>query len=89
MSAVHRLNSRSQWVVSSMGLNHVIIRDVGTDSVSVTNDAEDVVSDLHTQGLGSRRLLYFDSEGCLDELCHDGHGNFTGFRAACDDEWEC
>jgi hypothetical protein len=56
------------------------ISDVGQDRPSVTNDAEGVVLELHQVGiLGSRRLLYYDSEGRLDELVHDGRGTFLGF----------
>jgi hypothetical protein len=48
---------------------------------SVTNDAEGVVRDLLFVGLlkPNQRLFYYDSDGQLDELCHDGE-RFTGFK---------
>jgi hypothetical protein len=60
----------------------VVIRDVGPWSryMTVTNAAEDVVMEL----LGTKvllpgaRLFYYDTDGVLDELCHDGRA-FTGF----------
>lgn len=57
------------------------IRDVGgSRCLTVTNDAEAVVAALHADGvLGTRKLLYYDSVGDLDELVHDGRGRFLGF----------
>lgn len=62
----------------------LVIRDVGTGAcMSVTNDAEAVVFELFLSGtLGEQRLLYYDSDDALDELVHDGHGGFVGFRPA-------
>lgn len=59
----------------------VTIRDLGPwdEHPTVTNDAERVVRDLHGMGLQCRRLYYYDSGGQLDELLHDGHGEFLGF----------
>ena len=60
--------------------DHVIIRDRNERArPSVTNDAEGVVAYLHRHGLGTRQLLYYDSDDDLDELVHDGAGHFTGF----------
>lgn len=62
--------------------DELIIRDVGHayGKMTVTNDAEEVVAELHRQDiLGGRRLFYHDSEGQLDELRHDGNGKFLGF----------
>lgn len=59
---------------------YVIIRDVGpwSEHATITNDAEGVVAEL-VSDLRGRRLLYFDSEGRLDELLvRDGH--FYGSR---------
>jgi hypothetical protein len=59
----------------------LVIRDVGgSRAMTVTNDAESVVAELHQHyGLGARKLLYYDSSGDLDELVHDGAGRFVGF----------
>jgi len=57
----------------------VVLRDVGPWSKhpTVTNDAEQVVESLGNW-VGNRRLLYYDSDGELTELRHDGT-KFTGF----------
>lgn len=57
----------------------VVLRDVGpwSSHPTVTNDAEQVVERMAPR-VGSRRLLYYDSEGELTELKHDGP-RFTGF----------
>lgn len=61
----------------------VLIADVGPWDVypTVTNDAEDVVKKLTAIGRlkPGRQLLYYDSEGVLSELLHDGAGVFLGF----------
>jgi hypothetical protein len=74
------MRTRARFVVERDDAETVTISDVGLSSTSVTNDAEAVVMDLHSRGvLRGRRLLYYDSDGQLDELKHDGQGNFTGF----------
>lgn len=63
----------------------VRIRDTGDHAtvLTVTNDAENVVTKLHGLGrLGARRLFYQDSMGMWDELRHDGAGTFLGFGPA-------
>ena len=59
----------------------VTIRDTGNGMVlSVTNDAERVVKELHDlKILQGRKLMYFDSYGELAELKHDGNGTFLDF----------
>lgn len=61
---------------------HLIIRDIGpwNRHPTVTNDAENVVKSL-VPILNGRKLLYFDSEGELDELVVVG-SKFAGFRPA-------
>ena len=60
----------------------LVIQDVGPWSrhLTITNGAEDVVEQLLGNGQlrPGMRLFYFDSEGMLDELRHDGQ-RFTGF----------
>lgn len=72
--------ARSQYRVEEQSDVKIVIRDVGKNCMSVTNDAESVVRDLQRNGmLDSRQLFYYDSEGQLDEIKHDGAGNFKGF----------
>jgi hypothetical protein len=51
----------------------VVLRDVGpwSQHPTITNDAEQVVEKMAAR-VGCRRLLYYDSEGELTELVHDG-----------------
>lgn len=59
----------------------LVIRDTGHHMyLSLTNDAENVVKRLLDSGRlrKDQRLLYYDSQGDLAELLHDGH-KFTGF----------
>lgn len=70
---------KARFIVEREDSSRMIISDVGSTSMSITNDAEAVVHELHKQGLGKRKLFYYDSEGKLDELLHDGKGNFIGF----------
>lgn len=55
----------------------IVIRDVGADCRSITNDAEAVIKMLLAY-YADKRVFYFDSSGDLDELCHNGV-RFTGF----------
>lgn len=71
---------RAKYRIEEQNDDRVVIRDVGQDCMSVTNDAESVVLDLQRNGmLDARQLFYYDSDGRLDELKHDGHGAFKGF----------
>lgn len=72
-----RVNYRIISVTSEI----VTIEDLGPwdQYMTVTNGAEFVISEL-TPLLGTRRLLYVDSEGNMDELLHNGEGKFEGFR---------
>lgn len=60
----------------------MVIRDIGPwdKYPSVTNDVEAVVKFLNLCNLGDRKLFYYDSEGDLDEIVHDGEGKFIEFR---------
>jgi hypothetical protein len=53
-------------------------------TVTVTNDADAVVSRLFSFGLlsCSQRVFYKDSCGCMDELLHVD-GRFKGFAPGC------
>jgi hypothetical protein len=53
------------------------------DGMSVTNDAERVVAELMAQTNKFHtyyRIIYRDTDGNWDELCHDG-AKFTGYRS--------
>lgn len=62
----------------------IVIRDTGAPwdrCATVTDDAEHVVRIVDTWwrlSVGTR-LYYYDSEGFLDELLHNGAGGFMGF----------
>jgi hypothetical protein len=61
------------------GATTLVIRDLGPWDrwPTITNDAEWVVEQV-APGLRGRRLLYFDSYECLDELLVR-EGRFVGF----------
>ena len=70
------VSPRFAWVRPEQDV--IIVEDLcmpGT--MSVTNDAEQVVLEV-VERFGNKRILYYDTEGNLDELCHDD-GLFTGF----------
>lgn len=76
------MNRSSYRIVEDIPGQPLVIEDVGRHDhqPTVTNDAENVVWDLHEKGRlpKGRRLLYYDSEGRLDELLHED-GQFSGF----------
>ena len=69
----------ASWEVVRSTNQYVLLRDVGPwdKYMTITNAAEQVVAAL-AKWLGSRRLLYYDSEGELTELLVKD-GCFTGF----------
>ena len=74
--------SRSNYRVEESNETTLVIRDLGpwNHYKTVTNDADNVVAELHAAGkLGNRRLFYYDSDGRRDELVHDGNGVFLTF----------
>lgn len=79
---------RAKFVVlrdDYLGGGPLVIRDVGPwdEHPTVTNDADAIVVNMLEEGelAPEQRLLYFDSEGELAELLHDGQ-RFVGFKAA-------
>lgn len=72
--------ARASYHVKTRIAGFLVIAD-DDGAVSVTNDAEAVVKELEDI-LAGRRLLYYDTEGCLDELKIDIHGEFAGFGPA-------
>lgn len=74
--------SRSNYRIEESSDTALVIRDLGPWNryKTVTNDADNVVAELHASGkLGNRRLFYYDSDGRRDELVHDGNGVFLTF----------
>jgi hypothetical protein len=71
--------SLAKYYIEEQTGDRVVIADLDAGR-SVTNDAEAVVRELHLGGLGKRRLFYYDSFGVLDEILHDGKGNWLGFK---------
>lgn len=73
------MKARASYVIERQSDTIIVIADVGT-GITVTNDAEAVIQEMHERGLlQTQQVLYYDSEGQLDELKHDGKGRFTGF----------
>ena len=70
--------TRADYKIVRANADELVIRDVGVGCMSVTNDAEAVVMELVRSGLDGRRLLYYDTEGELDELVVKD-GKFAGF----------
>lgn len=57
----------------------LVLRD-RNQGMSITNDADNLVMHLANEGLirSNTALYYYDSEGQLDQILHDGH-KFFGF----------
>ncbi len=71
-------------VVCNQPGGYLVIRDIGGDGyLTVTNDAEGVVKKLVKLELltDDKRLLYYDSDGQLDEILVED-GEFSGFAPA-------
>ena len=67
---------KSDFRVVSILDNSVTIYD-NDGKVSVTNDAENVVSFLFEK-FGDKRFYYYDTDGQLTELLHS-KGEFSGY----------
>ena len=65
--------NKAAYEVVERDAGKVVLRDVGpwNEHPTVTNDAEQVVEEVFAWA-GARRILYYDSEGELTELVHDG-----------------
>jgi hypothetical protein len=82
------MNANFELVAGLQPHDVLVIRDLSRSGggphdahKTVTNDAEAVVRFLDRSGaLERKRLLYYDSDGELGELLHDGRGNFIGFH---------
>lgn len=80
-----KYDNTCKYIVVKDTPNYVIIKDIGpwNKYKTITNDADGLVLFLSRE-LGKRRLFYFDSEGELAELLHDGQGTFKGFAPIMD-----
>ena len=76
------MTNQANYIVVEKTPERVVIRDVGPWDryLSVTNGAEGVVAELIGAGIltDGQTLLYYDTEGDLDELVHKD-GKFVGF----------
>ena len=66
----------------------LIIKDIGPwdEYLTLTNGAEIVIKELIDNGiLQGRRLLYIDTENCLDELLIKDN-EFNGFKTLTEEE---
>lgn len=79
---VSRSGLHCSFEVVSVEREAVTIRDLDLGGKSVTNDAAFVVEQLRAVELlpVGRRLLYYDSEGNLDEILWDEKRGVTGFK---------
>lgn len=66
-------------IISDASDDNFVIKDIGHDMYpSITNDAEAVVKEVAPQMKEGQKLLYYDSDGDLDELLVKD-GEFAGF----------
>ena len=66
----------------------IVLKDLGPWDryMTITNAAEHVIEDMQRIFIiGNRRLFYFDSEGELTELCHEGE-RFIRFAPVSDED---
>jgi hypothetical protein len=84
--------SRSNFSLVFNTPEWVLIRDNAneTQTMSVTNDAENVVKFLKENALLFKDtiLYYIDTDGRVDILEHDGNGKFIDFKAGFANEEE-
>jgi hypothetical protein len=85
------MRNKPNYMIVDRGDRHITIRDMGPWGVfpTVTNGAEDVVTDLVFRGelKNGRKLLYYDSENRLEQLFH-WNGSFKGFGRATDEPYK-
>jgi hypothetical protein len=60
---------RARYDVVKVEHDRVFIKDLNDGGKTITNDAEAVVQEVHEEYPG-RRIIYRDSLGQWDELCH-------------------
>jgi len=86
------VNLRASFSLVFNTPERVLIRDnaVEKQTMSVTNDAENVVTFLKENVLlmNDTILYYIDTDGRVDILEHDGNGNFIDFKLGFENEDE-
>jgi hypothetical protein len=80
------MNSKPEFYIDSDTEEYIYIIDDSDNSyygaMTITNGVEYVVQYLHQKyDLGKRRLFYKDTEGRIDEIVHNGKGDFIDFSA--------
>jgi len=70
---------RSDFKIIEENAEFIFLVDLNLGGRSVTNDIENVVSDLADR-IGNRRLFYRDSTGRVDEVIHT-NGTFIEFSS--------
>lgn len=71
------MHVRAHYYVDWVADTYVTLTDANDGAMSITNDAEAVVAEVHSNYPG-RRIFYVDTEGRIDELLHED-GEFIGF----------
>jgi hypothetical protein len=73
--------SHANYSIVLQATHYLILQDMGpwSQHPTITNDAEWVVEQVAAQ-LDGRMLLYFDSEGWLDQI-QVKEGKFVGFAS--------
>ena len=71
------MKARAHYTVHTVTEKYVRIDDDDDGAISITNDAEAVVAEVHADFPG-RRIFYRDTDGNIDELDHVD-GVFRGF----------
>lgn len=76
-------NQKANYQVVERTAKRIVLQDVGPWDryMTITNAAENVVEAEILNGLGPRRLFYYDSDGELTELLVK-NGRFAGFAPA-------
>lgn len=63
--------------------HQIVISDTSdlNGGITITNGVEIVVKVLHDKDiLRDKKLFYRDTDGAIDEIVHDGNGNFIKFK---------
>lgn len=85
MNDKHKLRADFGVVFNNDKLICLIDNCNETTTMSITNDAENVVLFVHkAYGLKGKTLYYIDTQGCVDILTHDDNGKFMGFKKGYD-----